>query len=68
MPPVSTMRSSTTAPFGFAVQAVPGDAGLVADNRASRADDAVEKRGLADIGAAHDGDEGTPTATPRTSS
>ena len=49
---------STPAPFGLAVEPVPGDAGLVADNRSSGADDAVEERGFADVGAAHDGDRG----------
>ena len=46
------------APLGVAVEAVAGDAGFVADNGAARAHDAVEERGLADIGAAHDGDRG----------
>ena len=45
-------------PFGIAVEAVAGDAGFVADNGAARAHDAVEERGLADIGAADDGDGG----------
>ena len=45
-------------PFGVAVEAVAGDAGFVADDGAARAYDAVEERGLADVGAAHDGDGG----------
>ena len=62
MPPVSTMRRWRSAPFGVAVEAVAGDAGLVADDGAARAHDAVEQRGLADVGAADDGEVGTPAA------
>src|SRR6185437_2706525 len=43
------------APVGFAVKAVAGDAGFVADNSPAAADDAVEKRGFAHVGAANDG-------------
>ena len=45
-------------PFGVAVEAVAGDAGFVADNGAARAYDAIEERGLAYVGASHDGDCG----------
>ena len=45
-------------PLRVAVEAVAGDAGLVADDGAARAHDAVEERGLAYVGAAHDGDGG----------
>ena len=45
------------APVGFAVQAVAGDAGFVADDGAPRSDQAIEQRGLADVGPADDGDE-----------
>ena len=41
-------------PFGFAVDAVAGDAGLVGDDGAARAGEAIEERGLADVGAADD--------------
>ena len=46
------------APLGVAVEAVAGDAGLVADNGAAGSDNAVEEGGLADIGASHDGEGG----------
>ena len=45
-------------PLGVAVEAVAGDAGFVADDGAARAHDAVEERGLAYVGAAHDGERG----------
>src|SRR6266481_5535618 len=41
------------APFRFAIDAIARDARLVSDNGAARAGQAIEKRGLADIGAAH---------------
>jgi len=44
-------------PLDEAVDAVAGDAGLVADNGAARAGEAIEERRLADVGAAADGDE-----------
>ena len=43
-------------PFGFAVEAVAGDAGLVADDGAARSDQPVEQRRFADVGAADDGE------------
>ena len=42
-------------PFGFAVETVAGDAGLVADDGAARSDEAVEERRFADVGAADNG-------------
>ncbi len=45
-----------SAPFRLAVKAVARDAGLIANNGAARAYQPVEQRGLADIGAPHDGD------------
>ena len=42
-------------PFGFAVETITGDAGLVANDGAARPDQAVEERDLADVGAADDG-------------
>ena len=42
-------------PFHLAVDAVAGDAGLVADDGAPRSDQPVEQRGLADVGAADNG-------------
>ena len=42
------------APIGFAVDAVAGDAGLVGDDGAARAGQAIEERGLADVRAADD--------------
>ena len=45
-------------PLDFAVDAVAGDAGLVADDGAPRAGEAIEERGLADVGAAADGEDG----------
>ena len=41
-------------PADFAVDAVAGDAGLVADDGAARAGEAIEEGGFADVGAAHD--------------
>lgn len=48
----------TAFPLGVAVEAVARDAGFVADDGAAGADDAVKERGLADVGAAYDGDGG----------
>ena len=45
-------------PLDEAVDAVAGDSGLVADDGAARASEAIEERRLADVGAAADGDEG----------
>ncbi len=42
------------APFGFAVDAVARDAGFVGDDGAARSGQAIEERGLADVGAADD--------------
>ena len=39
------------APFGSAIDAVAGDAGLVGDDGAARAGETVEERGLAHVGA-----------------
>ncbi len=47
-----------SGPFDFAVDAVAGDAGLVADDGAAAAGEAIEERGLADVGAAADGEDG----------
>ena len=47
-----------SAPLRLAVEAVARDAGFVADNGAPRSDQAVEQRGFAHVGAAHDGDGG----------
>ena len=44
-------------PIRPAVDAVAGDAGLIADDGAARAGEAVEERGLAHVGTADDGDE-----------
>ena len=44
-------------PLDLAVDAVAGDAGLVADDGAAGAGEAVEEGGLADVGAAADGDQ-----------
>ncbi len=46
------------APVGDPVQAVAGQPGLGIDDGLAPAQDAVEQRGLADIGAADDGDDG----------
>src|SRR5207249_1253375 len=45
---------SLAAPFGFAVNAVAGDAGLIGDDGAARAGQAIEERRLAHVGAADD--------------
>ena len=45
-------------PFADAVDAVAGRAGKVLDDRDALADQPVEEGGLADIGAANDGDDG----------
>ena len=58
MPPVSTTRAVLAGPLDFAVDAVAGDAGLIADDGAAGAGEAVEERGLADVGAAADGEDG----------
>ncbi len=42
--------------FGFGADAVAGDADLFVDNADAAADEAVEECGLADVGAADDGD------------
>ena len=42
-------------PFGFAIEAVASDAGLVADDGAARSDETVEERRFADVGAADNG-------------
>ena len=55
MPPVSTTRRRAARPLDLAVEAVAGDAGLVADNGAPRTDQPVEQRGLADVRTADDG-------------
>ena len=44
-------------PLDEAVDAVAGDAGLVANDGAARAGEAIEERRLADVGTAADGDE-----------
>ncbi len=44
-------------PLDEAVDAVAGDAGLVADDGAARTGEAIEERRLADVGTAADGDE-----------
>ena len=46
------------APFGFCVETVAGDTGLVADDGAAGSGEAIEERGFADVGASDDGDEG----------
>ena len=51
----------------FAVDAVAGDAGLVADDGAARAGEAIEEGGFADVGASHDRDHwpfGRPSGLP----
>ena len=48
----------TAVPLDLAVDAVAGDAGLVADDGAARLGEAVEKGGFAHIGASHDGEGG----------
>ena len=54
IPPVSTISDVAPAPFGLAIDAVPGDPRLVGDDRAARPGKAVEQRGLAHIGASDD--------------
>jgi len=54
MPPVSTISRARAAPFGFAIDAVAGDAGFVGDDGAARAGQAIEERGLAHVGASED--------------
>jgi len=41
-------------PFALSIETVAGDAGLVADNGASRTDDSIEERGFADVGTSDD--------------
>ena len=45
-------------PVGLEHLAVAGDAGLLLDDRVAPADEAVDQRRLADVGAADDGDDG----------
>ena len=47
-------------PVGVAVHPVARRAGPVLDDRLAAADEAVEQRGLAHVGAADDGDDGQP--------
>ena len=49
-------RERPPVPFGLGGDAVAGDAGLIVDNCDALADDAIEQRGLADIGPSDDGD------------
>ena len=43
-----------TAPFGFAIDTIAGDTGLIGNDGAAGAGEAVEKRGLADVRASDD--------------
>src|SRR5579862_2386429 len=45
------------APLGVAIEAVASDAGLVANDGATRTHNAVEQRGLAHVGATDDGEQ-----------
>ena len=56
-PPVSTSRNGAALPLGLDLLAVAGDAGLLLDDGVAAADDAVEERRLADVGAPDDGDD-----------
>jgi hypothetical protein len=49
-------REGASVPFGLGADAVARDARLVMHDGDAPSDDAVEQRGLADIGAADDGD------------
>ena len=49
-------REGAPVPLGLGADAVARDAGLVVDDGDAPSDDAVEQRGLADVGAADDGD------------
>ena len=49
---------AAVVPLGHAVEPVAGRAGAVLDDGPTLADDAVEERGLAHVGAAHDGHDG----------
>ena len=60
-PPVSTSGELPAGPLGVQRLAVPGDARLLLDDRLAAADDAVDQGGLADVGAADDGDDGAVT-------
>ncbi len=51
-------------PLGVAVQPVTRRPGAVLDDRRARPDDAVEQRGLADVGPAHDGHDRQRPAEP----
>ena len=57
MPPVSTSVKACPLPFGLGADAVARDAGLVMDDGDAPSDDAIEQRGLADIGPADNGDQ-----------
>lgn len=46
---------AVTVVFGFGADAVAGDADLFVNNADAAADEAVEECGLADVGAADDG-------------
>jgi len=48
--------NAAAAPFGITVQAISGNAGLVANNGTARPHDAIEQGGLAYIGPAYDGE------------
>ena len=55
---MSTNRKRTPEPLGLGLLAVAGDARAVFDDGDLLADDAVEQRALADVGAADDDDGG----------
>ena len=50
--------SDLAAPFDFAVDAVAGDAGFVANDGAATPGDAIEEGRFTDVGASADGEEG----------
>ena len=51
-------QEGAALPLGLDLLAVAGDAGLLLDDGLAAADDAVQQRRLADVGAADDGDDG----------
>ena len=54
MPPVSISSKAAAAMRGFALNAVAGDAGLVADDGAAIPQNGVEQSRFAGVGAADD--------------
>ncbi len=56
-PPVFTKRARWFLPLDLTVDAITGDAGLIADDRAAASREAIEERRFTDVGATADSDQ-----------